>query len=337
MSGADGALSADLYNRQLHPQEKTAAQQIAANAAAQGITNPDGSPITADQIENAMRAANNSQYGENRGDGCGVAVECEHTGWRGLRHNRHDAHEGQRGQQLSGAGPINARDAVADGAESHPAVDGRRQLTVQLGSPFTNAIFIGFDFGQLHTRRVYQAVNGQYRQQVTVGGGTYDIGLTGTCATAECVANGSNINWTGTGSKQLQQAINTGLVTAISNGVAIVSIGWPTGFAGAAAGYVGLSADAVSATLQNSFAPLATDIVGIPMQAYLHGLGWLTASRVELQRFISNLWVEYLAVLLRGSDVSKGNRAPILHHFLSFRKKLSFVICSAHPVLLDVG
>jgi hypothetical protein len=48
----------------LHPQEKTKAQQIAANAAAQGITNPDGSPITADQIENAMRAANNSQYGE---------------------------------------------------------------------------------------------------------------------------------------------------------------------------------------------------------------------------------------------------------------------------------
>ncbi|CAM2194932.1 protein of unknown function [Paraburkholderia kururiensis] len=45
------------------PQEMTAAQQIAANAAAQGITNPDGSAITADQIENAMRAANNGQYG----------------------------------------------------------------------------------------------------------------------------------------------------------------------------------------------------------------------------------------------------------------------------------
>ncbi|AXL53901.1 hypothetical protein DSC91_007564 [Paraburkholderia caffeinilytica] len=64
MSGANGAFGADLYNRQLHPQEKTAAQQIAASAAAQGIANPDGSPITAAQVENAMRAANNSQYGE---------------------------------------------------------------------------------------------------------------------------------------------------------------------------------------------------------------------------------------------------------------------------------
>ncbi|WP_415869056.1 hemagglutinin repeat-containing protein [Burkholderia ubonensis] len=64
ISGAGGALSADLYNRQLHPQEKTKAQKIAADAKARGITNPDGSPITVDQIENAMRSANNSQYGE---------------------------------------------------------------------------------------------------------------------------------------------------------------------------------------------------------------------------------------------------------------------------------
>ncbi|MFM0072239.1 polymorphic toxin type 22 domain-containing protein [Paraburkholderia sediminicola] len=76
MSGANGALSADLYNRQLHPQEKTAAQQIAANAAAQGITNPDGSPITADQIENAMRAANNSQYGEIAATGVVVPLNA---------------------------------------------------------------------------------------------------------------------------------------------------------------------------------------------------------------------------------------------------------------------
>ncbi|MFL9954606.1 hemagglutinin repeat-containing protein [Paraburkholderia nemoris] len=76
MSGANGALNADLYNRQLHPQEKTAAQQIAANAAAQGITNPDGSPITADQIENAMRAANNSQYGEIAATGVVVPLNA---------------------------------------------------------------------------------------------------------------------------------------------------------------------------------------------------------------------------------------------------------------------
>ncbi|MGF6447308.1 hypothetical protein QF002_008184 [Paraburkholderia youngii] len=63
-SGAFSGYNVDRFNRQLHPEEKTTARQIAANAAAQGITNPDGSPITVDQIENAMRAANDSQYGE---------------------------------------------------------------------------------------------------------------------------------------------------------------------------------------------------------------------------------------------------------------------------------
>ena len=64
ISGAGGALGADLYNRQLHPAEKSLAQKMAADAKARGITNPDGSPITVDQIENAMRSADNSQYGE---------------------------------------------------------------------------------------------------------------------------------------------------------------------------------------------------------------------------------------------------------------------------------
>jgi len=48
----------------LHPSEKTLAQKMADDAKARGITNPDGSPITVDQIENAMRSADNSQYGE---------------------------------------------------------------------------------------------------------------------------------------------------------------------------------------------------------------------------------------------------------------------------------
>jgi filamentous hemagglutinin len=75
-AGAFTAANADLYNRQLHPQEKTAAQQIAANAAAQGVTNPDGSPITVDQIENAMRASNNSQYGEITATGVVVPLNA---------------------------------------------------------------------------------------------------------------------------------------------------------------------------------------------------------------------------------------------------------------------
>lgn len=49
---------------ELHQPEKTKAQQVATQAAAQGLKNPDGSPITEAQIENAMRAANNSQYAE---------------------------------------------------------------------------------------------------------------------------------------------------------------------------------------------------------------------------------------------------------------------------------
>ena len=75
-AGAFEGYNVDRYNRQLHPQEKTAAKQIAANAAAQGITNPDGSPITTDQIENAMRAASNSQYGEIAATGVVVPLNA---------------------------------------------------------------------------------------------------------------------------------------------------------------------------------------------------------------------------------------------------------------------
>ncbi|WP_153074165.1 polymorphic toxin type 22 domain-containing protein [Paraburkholderia bonniea] len=57
-------MTLDRFNRQLHDNEKNKAKQIERATAAQGIKNADGSPITAAQIENAMRAANNSQYGE---------------------------------------------------------------------------------------------------------------------------------------------------------------------------------------------------------------------------------------------------------------------------------
>ncbi|MDR5777539.1 MULTISPECIES: polymorphic toxin type 22 domain-containing protein [unclassified Caballeronia] len=76
-SGAMMASNADLYNRQLHPQEKTKTQQIAAQAKAQGLTNADGSPITEAQVENAMRAANNSQYGEYASTGVVVPLNAD--------------------------------------------------------------------------------------------------------------------------------------------------------------------------------------------------------------------------------------------------------------------
>jgi filamentous hemagglutinin len=77
MSGANGALGADLYNRQLHPEEKTKAQQIADEAKALGLTNADGSPITLAQIQSAMRSANNSQYGEFASTGVVVPLNAD--------------------------------------------------------------------------------------------------------------------------------------------------------------------------------------------------------------------------------------------------------------------
>src|SRR5471030_1527512 len=61
LAGAGASSNNERFNRQLHEPEKTKAQQIAATAKAQGLTNADGSPITAAQIENAMRGASNSQ------------------------------------------------------------------------------------------------------------------------------------------------------------------------------------------------------------------------------------------------------------------------------------
>ncbi|ABE30118.1 hemagluttinin repeat family protein [Paraburkholderia xenovorans LB400] len=75
-AGAFAASNADMYNRQLHQPEKTKAQQIAAAAKDQGLMNPDGSPITAAQIENAMRGANNSQYGEIAATGVVVPLNA---------------------------------------------------------------------------------------------------------------------------------------------------------------------------------------------------------------------------------------------------------------------
>lgn len=75
-AGAVSGYNADRFNRQLHPQEKTKAQQIADQAKAQGITNADGSPVTVAQIENAMRGANNSQYGEYASTGVVVPLNA---------------------------------------------------------------------------------------------------------------------------------------------------------------------------------------------------------------------------------------------------------------------
>jgi filamentous hemagglutinin len=61
----------------LHPQEKTKAKQIAAQAAALGMKNEDGSPVTEAQVENAMRSANNSQFGEIVATGVVVPLNAD--------------------------------------------------------------------------------------------------------------------------------------------------------------------------------------------------------------------------------------------------------------------
>jgi hypothetical protein len=294
MSGANGALSADLYNRQLHPEEKTQAQKIADDAKARGITNPDGSPITVDQIENAMRYADNKQYGEFSTSGVVVPLNSN-TPANAI----YDTANMQLTNDSSGSYLVQDLSSVAPPSTILQSLI--QQETGGANSPYTWGTYLSgspSDVPSAAQAGVYRDANGQYRQRVTIGGDTFDIGLNGTCGTAECSAFGSNINWNDQGSKQLQQAINTGLATTISNAAAIVSFGWPTGFVGAAAGYVGLVADATNAKLQGSFAPLAPDIVSIPMQMYLHGLGMAdsTASR------FSTIYQQFMGGVLGGSS-----------------------------------
>jgi len=54
-AGAVAGYDVDRFNRQLHPDEKTLAKQLADKAKADGVKNKDGSPVTAAQIEDQMR------------------------------------------------------------------------------------------------------------------------------------------------------------------------------------------------------------------------------------------------------------------------------------------
>ena len=69
MNGAGGAAVADMFNRQLHPQEKDLALEIVATARKRGIVNPDGTSISVEQIEGALRSADNKTYGEQGSSG----------------------------------------------------------------------------------------------------------------------------------------------------------------------------------------------------------------------------------------------------------------------------
>ncbi|WP_028731083.1 hypothetical protein [Pandoraea sp. E26] len=63
-SGAFAGYNVDRFNRQLHPEEKALAKRISDDAKARALKNTDGSPITAEQIEDMLRSAANSHYRE---------------------------------------------------------------------------------------------------------------------------------------------------------------------------------------------------------------------------------------------------------------------------------
>lgn len=75
-SGAFTGFNTDRFNRQLQPTEKALARRIAEDATRKGLINPDGSVITASQIENAMRSANNSALGESAWTGSVVPLNA---------------------------------------------------------------------------------------------------------------------------------------------------------------------------------------------------------------------------------------------------------------------
>ncbi|MFJ2995793.1 hypothetical protein ACIPHM_24560, partial [Pandoraea sp. NPDC087047] len=80
VGGSSGALTGynvDRFNRQLHPDEKALAKKVLEDARRRGIVNQDGSPVSIDQIENAMRSANNSTYGETAWTGMVVPLNAD--------------------------------------------------------------------------------------------------------------------------------------------------------------------------------------------------------------------------------------------------------------------
>uniref|UniRef100_E1T9S0 Filamentous hemagglutinin family outer membrane protein n=1 Tax=Burkholderia sp. (strain CCGE1003) TaxID=640512 RepID=E1T9S0_BURSG len=272
MSGASGALNADLYNRQLHPEEKSLAQKIAANAAAQGIRNADGSPVTASQIENAMRAANNSQYGEIVATGVAVPLNAntpvgavyDTTGMKFV--------SGSSGNYL-------VQDPSMLTTPSQMLQDlilantGGGNSSYSWNDPSSSASpTLSATTSALTQAGVYMDGTGSYRQTVSVGGETFNVGLHGSCATADCVMYGANINWSDPGSQSMAEAINVQLAEAAANGAAVATLGSPTGFVAQSATYVGALADGAKAYITRDGSALAPDIVGLPLGIVLTGM-----------------------------------------------------------------
>jgi filamentous hemagglutinin len=62
--GGGSAFNTDTNNRQLHPDERRKARELTAKAKAMGLTKPDGSAYTQEDIEEQMRLMGNAKTGE---------------------------------------------------------------------------------------------------------------------------------------------------------------------------------------------------------------------------------------------------------------------------------
>ncbi len=62
--GGGSAFNTDTNNRQLHPDERRKARELTAKAKAMGLTKPDGSAYTQEDIEDEMRRGSNTAKGE---------------------------------------------------------------------------------------------------------------------------------------------------------------------------------------------------------------------------------------------------------------------------------
>ncbi|WP_346308912.1 hypothetical protein, partial [Limnohabitans sp.] len=63
-AGGASAFNTDTNNRQLHPDERKKARELTAKAKAMGLTKPDGSAYTQEDIEDEMRRGSNTAKGE---------------------------------------------------------------------------------------------------------------------------------------------------------------------------------------------------------------------------------------------------------------------------------
>ncbi|WP_141639976.1 hypothetical protein [Cupriavidus basilensis] len=88
-------MNADLYNRQLHPDDQAQAKKLADLAKTQRLTNTDGSPVTATDIANQLAQMDKSAAGQTDAGGNRMAVgdkPNDGTNWQSYGVNQAGQH-----------------------------------------------------------------------------------------------------------------------------------------------------------------------------------------------------------------------------------------------------